>query len=295
MAAATGGSNAGQAAAASRSGDASAGNRSSGSSASGGSSSSGSGSSGGNAGAGNSKSGRLGADAYATPKYALGHPRTDAYKNTMARLYVFVADQATADRVKRHASPDPTTQELVKQLLRYPENNTDTSAVKGTGYIQFLLQSATHQFQEKVEVVETLADKYAAYAYGSQPPTYRYSVALLNSKQDDHAANMFRIYWSFLRALQLAEAKLEVIFQYNQMVVTGAMTSLSWTLTGADESVCMGNFDILVRKTLLLDTQQRDSSFVPDGDAAPNTAEVYKTITTGTIQPDKTVGLVFAT
>lgn len=202
----------------------------------------------------------------ATPKYAKQDQpggRTDGYKDTMARLYLYFKEAGKASKLTEYLN-SLTDERLKTQLAEKIYNKNPQKP--NTGYIEFLLQSATHKFEEKIDVVETLADKYVAYAYGSSHPVFYYQIAMLNSKQDDQAANMYRLYWHVLRATRLANAEAEVYFEYDRMIVCGAMRNFSWSLQANDESYCQGSFEILVRKVLFLPDEINKSTY--DNDAA---------------------------
>lgn len=182
----------------------------------------------------------------ATPKYATNAGKKD-FKESMARMYLWLdADTKTRfDAVMRGKSD--RTQEIAKRIA----GTENTSG--GFGYVEFLLQAASHSLQENIDVVETLADEFASYSFGQQPPVFQYAVELLNNKYDDQAQNMFRLYRDILRASALASLQTEVHLQYDGMIVSGVMMNFSWSLSAADESHCPGSFSLLVREVTLLD------------------------------------------
>jgi hypothetical protein len=155
---------------------------------------------------------------------------------------------------------DSRTKELAARIA----SSENAGNQGGFGYVEFLLQSASHPLREKIDVVDTLADHFAAYSFGQEPPTFTYEMMLINSKQSDQANNMFRLYRNILRATALASLRTEVHLQYNGMIVSGAVLGFSWSLSAMDESYCPASFSILVRKiTLLEDTPgQYDGSSV---------------------------------
>lgn len=178
----------------------------------------------------------------ATPQYAVNDGKAPQdYKETTAKLFLSL-DSAQRARLTSYVADvgDDQRTAVLAELLA------------SNGYIEFLLQRASHGLQEKLEIAETLADRYAAYAFGQTPPSFSYQVALLNGRQDDQAYNFFRLYHHVLRAIQMARLQCEVHLQYSGMVVSGVMTSLQWELQGSDESVCYGAFNMLVRKVTVL-------------------------------------------
>lgn len=189
----------------------------------------------------------------ATPKYAKQAERTDGYKDTMARMYLYFKDPASSQNLTAYfrGLGDARLNNLKDKVVGTAPAPGGTAGAS-LGYIEFLLQTASHKYDEKIDVIETLADKYVAYAYGSSHPVFFYQIAMLNNKQDDQAANMYRLYWHVLRATRLANTQAEVYFEYDRMIVCGAMRAFSWSLQATDESYCQGSFEILVRRVLLL-------------------------------------------
>lgn len=200
----------------------------------------------------------------ATPKYAKNDGAVRDFQDTMARMYLWLDATTYARFTAVSKDFDARTKGIAERLA-----SKDGAATGGFGYVEFLMQQASHPLQEKVDVVDTLADHFATYSFGQAPPTFTYEVALLNNRQDDQANNMFRLYRNILRATALASLRTEVHLQYNGMIVSGAMLSFNWSLNAADESYCPGAFSVLVRKiTLLNDPEdQYDSSVKLSGAA----------------------------
>lgn len=185
----------------------------------------------------------------ATPKYAKNDGAVRDFQDTMARMYLWLDATTYARFTAVSEDFDARTKGIAARLAS--QHGATNSG--GFGYVEFLMQQASHPLQEKVDVVDTLADHFATYSFGQAPPTFTYEVALLNNRQDDQANNMFRLYRNILRATALASLRTEVHLQYNGMIVSGAMLSFNWSLNAADESYCPGAFSVLVRKITLLD------------------------------------------
>ena len=187
----------------------------------------------------------------ATPRYAKNTGGVnDDFKNSMARMYLWLDDNQRK-KLTAMTSGDARLTGLIGKLAAAARDGVG-------GYIEFLLQNANHAFREKLEIIDTLADKYSAYAFGQAPPEFTYSAVLLNSMQDDQAKNMFRLYRSVLRAIQTAHLKADVHLQYDGMIVSGVLTTFQWQLQAQDESYCPGGFTMLVRRITLLPTGSTD-------------------------------------
>jgi hypothetical protein len=119
------------------------------------------------------------------------------------------------------------------------------------GYIDFLLQQADHGFQEKAQIVETLADNYVVYYFGQAAVPFTYSGTVLNTFEDDQAINMLRIYRDMIRGTQLARRRKLLRIRYNGMIVAGSVMSLNLGLT-ADPETSMSFSMQLLPKTIQL-------------------------------------------
>jgi hypothetical protein len=149
----------------------------------------------------------------------------------------------------------------------------------GHGYIDFLLQSAAHELNEKVQITETLSDGYVAFFFGQAPPIFQYQGVLLNTYQDDWTMRMFRIFQNLGRGTQLARRNLTMRIRYDSMIVSGAMTSFRWTTTAGQETRCPFGFSFLVKSIQVLygnvapPTQFADEEgFTPEGVELEGTA-----------------------
>jgi hypothetical protein len=189
----------------------------------------------------------------ATPKYATntGEIKGD-YRETMARMFIQVGPAEYEKFVASVKENDPTNEVLARVLagtnLTFGSPNSNT----GTGYIDFLLQNVQHQFQEKMQIIETLSDSYVAYFFGQGAPIFQYSGILVNSKQDDQVHNMIRIYQSMIRGYQLARRKKLVRIRYNGMIVNGAAINFGFNLAAENEMACPFNFGFLVKSIIQL-------------------------------------------
>lgn len=171
--------------------------------------------------------------------YGPGAPANNTnrdFSDTMARLFLqLTADEATA---LQSASGELA---LVTSLAG--QGNGQGSY----GYINFLMQSASHSLREVLQVVETLDDLYSGYSFGQQPPTFQYSVALINNKQDAQAHKMFKVYREILRSNRLAHNKMICHLSYDGYLVSGYLTGFTWQLQAADESMVSAQFEMLVK------------------------------------------------
>jgi len=183
-----------------------------------------------------------------TPKYATntGEIETD-FRETMARMFMQVTDYKD---FKGTYFSDQPVQRIAEVLAGETTEQTGTSG--GNGYIDFLLQSVQHGLSEKSQVVETLADSHVAYFFGEAAPVFAYSGILLNTKQDDQAMNMLRLYRNFGRGSRLAINKTLISIRYDGLIVSGAMMNLSWSLSAETETALPFSFNLLVKDIVTL-------------------------------------------
>jgi hypothetical protein len=202
-----------------------------------------------------------------TPKYArnVGGREAD-FRETMARLFIQVGPAEYERFVNSVRANDPDSESLARVLAG--TNQGAGGAMGGVGYVDFLLQSAPINIQEKFSISETLADNYVLYAFGQQAPTFSYGGTLINTKQDDQAVNMLRIYSSMIRASQLARRQKVVRLRYDSYIVTGAAVGFNMSLGSEMESAVSFNLMLVVKSLQILPNPDYaltivDSNFAP--------------------------------
>lgn len=187
-----------------------------------------------------------------TPKYARnianGVARDAEYRETMARLYISLADVGPQAITNYLATlPDQQTKALAQVLLA--SNNKGSG---GTGFIDFFLTSAQESFQEVLQVDKVLADDYVAFYYGQSPPIFQYSGVLLNSMQDDHRSGFARAYLELLRGTQLARRGALARLRYDSVIVSGTMNTHQQVLVAENELAVQFSFSFLVKEYIIL-------------------------------------------
>jgi hypothetical protein len=190
----------------------------------------------------------------ATPKYTKQTPngvREADFAETLARLFVQVGRQEYDKFLNSvAASGDSSAVALAKVLAGTNLGVGDGQG--GAGYIDFILQSAQHNLAERKEVVPLLSNNYVVYYFGAEPPTFMYNGALINSKEDDQAHNMYRVYRDMIRGTQLARRRKLVALRYDNMIVRGTTDSMGWSISADNEMVCPFQFSLLVKTITLL-------------------------------------------
>jgi hypothetical protein len=141
---------------------------------------------------------------------------------------------------------DPDTRKIATFLTG------DDAGKGGVGYIDFLLQSAVHQYVEKYQVCETLSDNYVVFFFGQQAPIFNYQGVLYNTYQDDWVMRMFRIFRDLGRGTQLARRGLVMYLKYDSVIVQGAMTDFRYTIQSGKEMYATFDFNLLIKKVSII-------------------------------------------
>ena len=193
-----------------------------------------------------------------TPKYVrYNGVRHHEFLDTTARMYI---QARNPDAFVRGVSKDKNLESIARVLVGYHagEERKNGQLIKpavnkgGKGYIDFFLQQANHQLNEKMQVIETLSDNYVAFFFGQQAPIFQYSGSLMNTYQDDWTINMVRLFQHLGRGSQLARRGVLFYLKYDSMVVSGSLCNFNWTLSGDVEVVSPFSFSLLVRKIHIL-------------------------------------------
>ena len=192
--------------------------------------------------------GIFGAFPGATPKFAknLGEEEKD-FRETMARMFMQVPDYQT---FVGEYGQDENMRQIAAVLGGQVSEGEGTTG--GSGYMDFLLQNVQHSFQEKMQVVEVLSDDHVAYFFGQAASTFSYSGTLINTKQDDQALNMLRLYSEFGRGSKLAARNTLISIRYDDVYVSGAITNFTYALSAETEMAIPFSFNLLVKKMSIL-------------------------------------------
>jgi hypothetical protein len=182
-----------------------------------------------------------------SPKYNIGQVRDAEYKDTMARLYVSLAGTGTNLQGNYLASlpQDKATQALANVLLG---NNNGSSS----GFIDFLLGSATESVQEVMQVEKVVADDYVAFFFGQAPPIFQYSGYLINSQQDDQRMSFYQAYSQILRGTALARGGALARLRYDSVLISGVMVAHQQQLLAENELAVPFSFSFLVKEYLII-------------------------------------------
>lgn len=178
-----------------------------------------------------------------SPKY-----NTRSGEETMARLLIPVPKSVYAAWEKaRSALPNADVDDLA-YALGYKSDIKTKERSYNRGYIDFLLQRAEENFQEKFQVSELQGDNYTVFFFGQKAPIFHYTGILLNTMQDDWRKAMTLAYLHLLRGTKLAQFKLSMAIAYDEMVVVGSMVNMGQVFTSDRQIASDFSFSILVKK-----------------------------------------------
>lgn len=227
----------------------------------------------------------------ATPKYAKNRGLRDGeFRDTLARIYVSLADSSDAVRAAYLASlpGDQATQALATVLL-------GANSQGGTGFVDFFLTSVQESFQEISQVDKTMADDYVAFYFGQSPPIFQYSGMLLNSMQDDQRGGFARAYETMLRGTQLARHGALARLRYDSVIVSGTMQAMSQVMAAENELAVQFSFTFLVKEYVVLANTRFNKRSVSDYVKLAADAEIAKLGPVGTVSDARVRAAVVTT
>lgn len=182
---------------------------------------------------------------FMTPKYALHRYRQrHEYEDTMARMFIQVPPDVYQSFL------DSLQDEETKKIAQVMTGDNVNKG--GKGYLDFFLSRAVHDFNEKVQIVETLSDSYVAFFFGHSAPIFQYQGYLMNTFQDDWTMRMYRIFKDLARGTQLARRKFVLRLRYDSMIVNGAMLNLHWENNADIQVACPFSFGLLVKSVQIM-------------------------------------------
>lgn len=181
----------------------------------------------------------------ATPKYArnTGDARPDLFRDSLARIFVRV-DQEEWTLFESSFADSHTRTQLLPRVAGDP---------RGTqGYVDFIVQDMNLDFNEKVDVKETLGDNYVLYTFGQGAPTATFQGVLINTVQDDQATNFLRLYLQLFRATELARRQKAASIKIDSFIFTGVMVNLRMNYRAAMEVAVPFSFSFIIKKIAII-------------------------------------------
>lgn len=204
-----------------------------------------------------------------TPKWAgrgTGNTEPD-FRQSMARMFIQLNGNEInrfITSVRAHANDHGESATLASVLAG--EGTSD----RGTGYIDFILQNVQMPFQEKAQVVETLADNFVIYYFGAAAVPWTFAGVCINTIEDDQGINMLRMYRDMLRGTQLARRRKLLRIRFNGMIVAGSVMGLNLNLEAETEVSMPFSFQLMPKQLTLLPNLDFGLVVLPDPTSDPN-------------------------
>lgn len=202
----------------------------------------------------------------ATPKWTnRGGPAEDNFRDTMARMFIELAPaeyERFLNSVEQGAhSGEGGESRILASVLAGPD-----ATERGTGYIDFLLQDVQMPFEEKTQVIETLADNYVIYYFGQAAVPFTFAGTLLNTIEDDQGVNMMRIYRDMIRGTQLARRRKLLSIRFNRTIVSGSVLRLNIGVTADSEMAMPFNLQLMPKTITFLPNDYFGVEVLPAGE-----------------------------
>ena len=109
----------------------------------------------------------------------------------------------------------------------------DPSAGKETGYDRFIISSVSADMTEKIQITEVFGDNEVIYYFGRQPLIFNFTGYLIDSPDNNWFEQWIQMYTEFLRGTQLAKNYELIRLVLPNMVLTGSISSFSWSQDSA--------------------------------------------------------------
>lgn len=192
-----------------------------------------------------------------TPKYAQGKPRDAEFRDTLARMFISLPTSGNVAKLKQNYLDSLPGDARIKSLAQVLLNSN-------TGFIDFFLTQCQEQFQEKVQIDETLADNYVAFYFGQHAPIFSYSGMLLNSQQDDQTTGFALAYQNLFRGTALARTGTLLRLRYDNKIIGGTIESYTTVQNAENELAVPFTFTLRVKEYVLQLTGRYDKLSVAD-------------------------------
>ena len=168
-------------------------------------------------------------------------------QDTQARIYLSVPP-GVYNRVSARLKSD-----VARMLL---------GRLAGDGYMNFLLQSVSESYSEKVQVTEFLSDDFVAYYFGTRAGVLQFSGVLYNTVQDDWWDEMYIALREILRGTQLARYGNMVHVRYGSRIASGAINDMSFNHSSDMQMAANFSFSLLIKELSVVGTKKFPDKFL---------------------------------
>lgn len=122
------------------------------------------------------------------------------------------------------------------------------SSDSASGYDSFLLTSVSCNLSEKMQVTEVFGDNEVVYYFGRQPVVFSISGVVVDSRDNEWFTDWLSMYSAVLRGSQLAQRNQLLRLVLPNMILTGTISSTSWTQDSSNDVSIPFNFSFLAKR-----------------------------------------------
>lgn len=122
------------------------------------------------------------------------------------------------------------------------------SSDASSGYDSFLITSVSCSLNEKMQVTEVFGDNEVVYYFGRQPIMFNISGVIVDSRDNEWFTDWLSMYSAVMRGTQLAQRNQLLRLVLPNMILTGTISSTSWSQDSSNDVSIPFNFSFLAKR-----------------------------------------------
>lgn len=171
------------------------------------------------------------------------------------KLLTANASQAASYAQNRGAVGDGYAAKLTGEGSHVARMVSNDSA---SGYDSFLITSVSCSLSEKMQVTEVFGDNEVVYYFGRQPIMFNISGVIVDSRDNEWFTDWLGMYSAVMRGSQLAQRNQLLRLVLPNMILTGTISSTSWTQDSSSDVSIPFNFSFLAKRVEPLAVSESD-------------------------------------
>ena len=132
------------------------------------------------------------------------------------------------------------------------------SSDSASGYDSFLITSVSCSLNEKVQITEVFGDNEVVYYFGRQPIVFNISGVTVDSRDNEWFTEWLSMYSAVMRGSQLAQRNQLLRLVLPNMILTGTISSTSWSQDSSNDVSIPFNFTFLAKRVEPLGVAESD-------------------------------------
>lgn len=132
------------------------------------------------------------------------------------------------------------------------------SSDAASGYDSFLLTSVSCSLSEKMQVTEVFGDNEVVYYFGRQPIMFNIAGVVVDSRDNEWFTDWLSMYSAVMRGTQLAQRNQLLRLVLPNMILTGTISSTSWSQDSSNDVSIPFNFSFLAKRVEPLAVAESD-------------------------------------